>query len=102
MITEKHIITITRDDKYFKSLVNSYLEQGYKSVGSSTEIETFEKSMIYRIVEVDDNQPTPTIDAVQVVRCKDCTHADEYHHCGLVKWYNSADDFCSRGKRRET
>lgn len=51
MITEKHIVTITRNDKYFKALKNSCLEQGYKLVGENTVSETFEKSTTYRIVE---------------------------------------------------
>ena len=43
----------------------------------------------------------PTVDAVEVVRCKDCKYADEYAMCGFVEWYNSKDDYCSRGERRE-
>lgn len=48
----------------------------------------------------------PTIDAVIVVRCKDCDYTDEsldedhdywcLHH-GI---YIDADDYCSRGERR--
>lgn len=52
----------------------------------------------------------PTVDAVEVVRCKDCKH-----HCGVVygnrckKWssyhagltyFTDANDFCSYGERR--
>lgn len=62
-----------------------------------------------------------TIDAVEVVRCKDCIHwfphtqcgfdedNDEYHdYCGLLipdddyyAFCRKSDDYCSRGKRRE-
>ena len=42
-----------------------------------------------------------TADVVEVVRCKDCKHADKYHHCDKVSWWNNEDDFCSRGERRE-
>ncbi len=46
----------------------------------------------------------PTVDAVEVVRCKDCkyhedTHVTGFEHCclyGLTMRYN---DFCSYGKR---
>lgn len=62
MIIEKHIVTITMNDKYFKALKNSCLEQGYKSVGSNTESETFEKSITYRVVEVDDEEKKDEID----------------------------------------
>lgn len=47
----------------------------------------------------------PTIDAVQVVRCKDCKHYTEpnIEYCELygamILW--NKDDFCSRGERRE-
>ena len=33
------------------------------------------------------------------VRCKDCKHYDG-RPCGKVDWYNSADDYCSRGERK--
>lgn len=34
-----------------------------------------------------------------IVRCKDCKHYDG-RPCGIVDWYNTADDFCSRAERR--
>lgn len=65
----------------------------------------------------------PTVDAVEVVRCKDCRYAEAYerndsktgcycHFCGHEFTYGSnwerkfspikeADDFCSYGERRE-
>ena len=58
----------------------------------------------------------PTVDAVEVVRCKDCKHWDEYRigslegpgtgdGCCLAdpnNWidHRMADDFCSYGERR--
>ncbi|MEE0178303.1 MAG: hypothetical protein U0I25_00920 [Oscillospiraceae bacterium] len=48
----------------------------------------------------------PTVDAVPVVRCKDCKHykPDEYE-CGCDFAgglpYVKADDFCSYGERRD-
>lgn len=47
----------------------------------------------------------PTADATKVVRCKDCKHnpsEDEWIHCNRVTWWNSPDDYCSRGERKET
>ena len=35
---------------------------------------------------------------VKVVRCKDCKHSDEYNHCSFVRFYNTENDFCSRGE----
>lgn len=42
-------------------------------------------------------EDAPTIDAVEVVRCKDC----QYHEWCIPKQGRSEDDYCSRGKRRE-
>ena len=36
---------------------------------------------------------------VRVVRCKDCKYYDG-RPCGKVDWYNSADDYCSKGERK--
>ena len=50
----------------------------------------------------------PTIDAVPVVRCKDCKHSTTFHHtgnmyCGLHEnhhFLTDADGFCNKGERR--
>lgn len=36
-----------------------------------------------------------------VVRCSECKHADQYYHCKLVNFYATADDYCSRGEKRD-
>lgn len=36
----------------------------------------------------------------EIIRCKDCKHYDG-RPCGIVGWWNSPDDFCSKGERRE-
>ena len=50
-------------------------------------------------------EKAPTVDAVEVVRCKDCRHADNECLYGLVcnmfGAFVSGDDFCSSGRRRE-
>ena len=46
---------------------------------------------------------TPTIDAVPVVRCKDCMHRNDIHKCQLLEGCggHEADDwFCADGKRK--
>lgn len=46
----------------------------------------------------------PTIDAIPVVRCKDCKYfirADYYTECDKVLRVVFPDDYCSRGERRE-
>ena len=54
----------------------------------------------------------PTVDAVEVVRCKDCKHWEQtgrlltYWECNIFGWIHGngyptkADDFCSYGERR--
>jgi len=41
----------------------------------------------------------PYSEWVEVTRCKDCKYYDG-RPCGIVDWYNTADDFCSRAERR--
>ena len=48
----------------------------------------------------------PTVDAVEVVRCKDCKHRKEktcFHPCGGM-WVGvelKGNDFCSHGERKD-
>lgn len=44
------------------------------------------------------------VDAVEVVRCKDCRwfENDGYHtNCQIMRFCVEADDYCSKGERRE-
>ena len=49
----------------------------------------------------------PTIDAVPVVRCRECKHCDpENYHCDhpmgtVAPLRRKPDDFCSYGERKE-
>jgi hypothetical protein len=53
----------------------------------------------------------PTVDAVEVVRCKDCKHfvqGEIYDPCECMKWtvkfgvaYTTPDGFCSYGERKD-
>lgn len=53
----------------------------------------------------------PTVDAVPVVRCKDCIHwgkfpvstvLPQYHKCGMATYKSTkGDDFCSDGRNRD-
>ena len=52
-------------------------------------------------------EKAPTIDAVPVVRCRDCKHCDpENYHCDhpmgtAAPLRRKPDDFCSYGERKE-
>ena len=55
----------------------------------------FDTTMLYEI---------PTVDAVEVVRCKDCIHnslkrVSGNTYCDLGIGLYQLDDFCSRGER---
>ena len=49
----------------------------------------------------------PSVDAVEVVRCRECKHCDpETHHCDhhmgtVAPLRRKPDDFCSYGERKE-
>jgi hypothetical protein len=60
----------------------------------------------YLAVPVEAIKNAPTVDAVEVVRCKDCVDynkADRYQyaHCRLCGSQREEDDFCSYGERRK-
>ena len=56
---------------------------------------------------LDDVKESPVVDAVEVIRCKDCKYCTAKKstvikkHC--VLWYRSVDgdDYCSRAERKE-
>lgn len=50
---------------------------------------------------IDDIDELPTVDAVEVVRCKDCEHYCDGTWCYINEDYFEEDDFCSYGERKE-
>ena len=80
-------------------------KEGAEALGHST----VKLARVYAIVEAQ-----PTVDAVEVVRCKDCKHyalsdfrkPNEHRWCeisgnGCDVEYPEPNDFCSYGERRE-
>lgn len=68
-------------------IVPQYSEDGYS-------IERIEETL----------NATPTVDAVQVVRCKDCIHRDaedNYRYCRLAPFTVEDNCFCSHGQTAE-
>lgn len=48
----------------------------------------------------------PTVDAVEVVRCKDCKHYRKekdvkFSHCEIIEMFVAESDYCCFGKRKE-
>ena len=53
-------------------------------------------------VDAEDIDNAPTVDAVPVVRCKDCKHYDIGGSCIICGFQSrKPDDFCSYGERKE-
>lgn len=70
----------------------------------------FSRDFTHKVVSVEDVKKAPTVDAVPVVRCKDCRFYEpgvEYYGggtkdvCRLLKRQMVDDDFCSYGERRD-
>lgn len=62
--------------------------------------------MSYEVADMIEDciENTPTIDAVPVVRCRECKYWIGEHVCGLDcnhETHTGSDDFCSRGQRKE-
>ena len=46
-------------------------------------------------------EKAPTVDAVEVVRCKDCNVYGRNKRCVMNGLYITGSDFCSYGERKE-
>ena len=66
--------------------------------------DTYDKACIIGVI--DEQQP---VDAVPVVRCKDCKHwektwtndwAKDYHYCSMVDGVRKGDFYCADAERR--
>ena len=49
----------------------------------------------------------PTVDAIEVVKCKDCKYRTEFGNCGHLRQHGILPvvypyDFCSYGERKDT
>lgn len=50
-------------------------------------------------IPVIDIKHAPPVDAVEVVRCKDCIHTHD-HDCPIT-WDKTENDYCSYGERKD-
>lgn len=78
-------------------------EQKVKETGAFTK--GVNKALNIAISALKNLQITPTVDAVPVVRCRECkyTYTDGCGYLACVKsgLYPDENDYCSRGKRRD-
>ena len=65
------------------------------------------KGVLHMVVPISEIDKLPTVDAVEVVRCRECKHCDpENYHCDhpmstAAPLKRKPDDFCSYGERKE-
>ena len=69
-------------------------------------IELANQDGAYGYVDAWDIAHAPTVDAVEVVRCKDCKHQGNDEECPFCNWCGErllpyGDWFCAYGKRKE-
>ena len=88
---------------------NAFLKDILTAGIGKTIIEYFESDIGYMI------RKRPTVDAVEVVRCRDCKHwkpsgskagnsfsdMEYIGGCEFTNYYRSESDFCSYGERKE-
>ena len=100
----KVIVTGSEDKPYYEILYydpsDGKFHIGYSSFSLNT--------VFHYLSEVFDIADVPTVDAVEVVRCKDCKHYEDhkrkiYENCVRDGRFTpmKPDDFCSYGERRE-
>ena len=70
------------------------------------QLEHCKDSLKYRLgleIAIADLGDMPAIDAVPVVRCKDCKNYGDEYFCPLLSLadYNDPNDYCSYGERKE-
>ena len=63
--------------------------------------EVFEGDEFVRVAYGDDIDELPTVDAVEVVRCKNCSKKEYCRASNVWAVLPSDDWFCADGKRRE-
>lgn len=93
MATEQRLI-----DAY--ALMNQVRESKHKNPHEIPEIarnHMFEHDHFTKLICL-----APTVDAVEVVRCRDCKHWDkDFGWCDKKRIHMVSDDFCSYGERKD-
>lgn len=89
------------------ALIEAWDLQNCKKYGNETTEElscSYATMSLYEVKDMIDD--APTVDAVEVVRCKDCKnlYADDsgkLHWCDFHRMFVGLDDFCNYGKRMD-
>ena len=87
--------------------VRKKVSNGKRLIDANALIKEANADGAYGYVDAKQIADAPTVDAVEVVRCKDCKHCDpENHHCDhhmgtAAPLRRKPDDFCSYGERMD-
>ena len=102
--TQKAVSAVQYDMRLINA--DAVEKQAYDDVHYHAELEDWEFDVVTHYLD-----HAPTIDAVPVVRCKDCKHkrhlqgaTDDAHVCGLgwgLRGVVAEEDFCSYGEWKE-
>ena len=60
--------------------------------------EAYEKDEIWENYEKRLNELSPV--QAEIIRCKECVHADSFYNCDYMATWHDGECFCSHGKRR--
>jgi len=95
MATEKRLIDANALDSKLEALVQKYAAQGRNEVAK-------DYSFVQTVLLT-----APTVDAAEVVRCKDCKHYlwddfDGCYVCMKLGKYTTRDFWCAHGERKDS
>lgn len=84
---------------------NALLRKQYEIYEEGDPEVLFSTDFVHKVVSVENVKSAPTVDAVEVVRCKDCIYYHKrlgigFGRCSKTSIYPYAEDFCSYGERR--
>lgn len=82
-------------------MIGDHLYYDYRTLFNAMHDVTLKNGALYRCIDEGMILDLPTADVVEVVRCKDCKHADKFYHCTYMNKWNTADGFCYCGERKD-
>ena len=93
MANEKRLIDANAFKMFLEEVRQDYLEE-----------DTFSSDFAAEVIETVQDEylaNAPTVDAVEVVRCKDCTQYNGHRYCRYIELIVLDNDFCSYGERKD-
>lgn len=93
------------------ALIDEVMERYCKDCSKRKGLKNGKRRVLYSVGEapcracgiddmMDEMECAPTIDAVPVVRCKNCVFFESGIRCGLRNEQTDYNDFCSKGRKK--